>query len=115
MKYEMIRLKEGQRANKMAAGVSLFVTGVLLTGGCKKDTNKAPDFETQTPDLKTTSEMTKADSLFSKKIVWFDSIMDNYKTIPNYSINEVEKLTLYVIELKKENEEIREEIIKLKN
>ncbi len=59
----------------------------MLTGGCKKDTNKAPDFETQTPDLKTTSEMTKADSMFSKKIVWFDSIMDNYKTIPNYSLN----------------------------
>jgi len=83
----MIRLNEVQRVIKMVAGVSLFVAGVLLTGGCKKDTNKAPDFETQTPGLKTTSEMTKADSMFSKKIVWFDSIMDNYKTIPNYSLN----------------------------
>ncbi|MCF8347469.1 MAG: hypothetical protein K9G61_01530 [Bacteroidales bacterium] len=53
---KMIRLNEVQRAIKMVAGVSLFVTGVLLTGGCKKDTNKAPDFETQTPGLKTTSE-----------------------------------------------------------
>jgi len=59
----------------------------VLTGGCKKDTNKAPDIETQIPDLTTTSEMTKADSMFSKKIVWFDSIMDNYKTIPHYSLN----------------------------
>ncbi|OFY47785.1 MAG: hypothetical protein A2W85_13360 [Bacteroidetes bacterium GWF2_41_31] len=68
-------------------GAVLLLAGIVSTNGCKKDTNKLSEINANSDNLKASIVMTKEDSLFSKKIMWFDSIMNNYKTIPNYSLN----------------------------
>ena len=71
----------------LTGSVALLITGVVVVNGCKKDTKVESEPNANIDKLKTSSMMTAEDSLFSRKIVLFDGIMENYKTIPNYSIN----------------------------
>ena len=57
---------------------------IVVISNCKKDVTE----QTIQPAInKTAAVMTAEDSLFSKKIIWFDGIMKNYADDPNYSSN----------------------------
>ena len=57
---------------------------IVAMNNCKKD---VAEQTTQPAIKKTSAVMTAEDSLFSKKIIWFDGIMQNYAADPNYSLN----------------------------
>ncbi|MDP2722758.1 MAG: hypothetical protein Q8O72_08375 [Bacteroidales bacterium] len=80
-------VKRLTKAIVLTAGAAILVSGGLMLNGCKKDTRVESEPNANIDKLKTSSVMTAEDSLFSRKIVLFDGIMENYKTIPNYSLN----------------------------
>lgn len=75
------------KAFTLVIGGVVLISSAVLINGCKKETPIKTNANANIDNLKTSSVMTAEDSLFSKKMVWFDGIMENYKTIPNYTLN----------------------------